>query len=100
MRHSKSGEHLYDLLLKQRHRHAECAVQRVGEQRVVVLPGFAGAAGQVGVHGAALDRARSDERDLDHQVVELPRLQPRQRGELGAGFDLKHPTASSPGATT
>ena len=48
------------------------------------------AAAQVGVDRAALDRARPDQRDLDDQVVELPRPQPGQGGHLGAGLDLEH----------
>ena len=43
------------------------------------------------MHRAALDRARADQRDLDHQVVEHPRLQPRQGGHLRARLHLEHP---------
>ena len=45
----------------------------------------------VGVHGAALDGPRPDQRDLDHQVVERPRLQPRQRRHLRPRLHLEHP---------
>ena len=38
-----------------------------------------------------MDRSRSDEGDLDGQVVERPRSQPGQSGQLGAGFDLEYP---------
>ena len=43
------------------------------------------------MHRSALDRARADQRDLDHQVVEHPRLQPRQGGHLRARLHLEHP---------
>ncbi len=43
------------------------------------------------MHRSALDRARPDQRHLDHQVVEHPRLQPGQRGHLRAGLHLEHP---------
>jgi hypothetical protein len=32
----------------------------------------------------------ADDRDLDHQVVEAARLQPRQHGHLRARLDLEH----------
>ena len=51
---------------------------------------LAGAAPQVRVHRAALDRARADERDLDHEVVEGARPQPRQRAHLRAALHLEH----------
>ena len=38
----------------------------------------------------ALDRARPDDRDLDHEVVEAARLQPRQHVHLRPAFDLEH----------
>src|SRR6201995_5517832 len=42
-------------------------------------------------HRATLDRPGPDQRDLDHQVVEHPRPQPRQGGHLRARFNLEHP---------
>lgn len=42
------------------------------------------------MHGAALDGARADERDLDDKVVEASRAQPRQGVELGAALNLEH----------
>ena len=48
------------------------------------------AAAQVGMHHVALDRAGPDDRHLDHQVVEAPRLQPRQHAHLRPALDLKH----------
>jgi hypothetical protein len=42
------------------------------------------------VDGLPLDRAGPDECDLDGQVVERARPQPRQRGLLCAGFNLEH----------
>ena len=38
----------------------------------------------------ALDRTGSDDRQLDHKVVELVRLDPRQHRHLRAAFDLKN----------
>ena len=45
----------------------------------------------VRMHRAALDGPGADQRDLDHQVVEHPRPQPRQGGHLRAGLHLEHP---------
>ena len=45
--------------------------------------------------GAALDRARPDERHLDDEVVEPSRLQPGERLHLGAALDLETPTVSA-----
>jgi len=44
---------------------------------------------QVGMHHIALDRPRSDDRHLDHQVVEDPGFQPRQHAHLRPAFDLE-----------
>ena len=38
----------------------------------------------------ALDRPGPDNRDLDHQIVEAARAQPREHVHLRAAFDLKH----------
>ena len=50
---------------------------------------LARAPAQVRVHHAALDRPRPHDRDLDHQVVEGARLQPRQHAHLGSALDLE-----------
>ena len=42
----------------------------------------------VGIDGAALDRAGPDQRDLDHQVFDRIDLQPQDRLELRATLDL------------
>jgi hypothetical protein len=55
---------------------------RVGDRFLAV------AAAQVGVHGVALDRPGTNQRDFDRQVVEAAGLQTGQGGLLGAGFDL------------
>ncbi len=47
------------------------------------------AAAQIGMHHVALDRARPDDRDLDDEVVEGARLDPRQHRHLRAAFDLE-----------
>ena len=46
-------------------------------------------AAQVGVHGVSLDGPGPDDRDLDHQVVEFPRLGLVQRLLLGSRLDLE-----------
>ena len=43
------------------------------------------------MHRAALDRSGTDQGDLDDEVVEAPRLEPRQRGHLRPRLDLEHP---------
>ena len=45
---------------------------------------------QVGMHHAALDRAGPDDRDLDDEIVELLRLEPRQHRHLRPALDLEH----------
>ena len=42
------------------------------------------------MHHVALDRAGAHDRHLDHQVVEVHRLEPRQHGHLRAAFHLEH----------
>ena len=42
------------------------------------------------MHHVALDRAWTDDGDLDHEVVKYPRLQARQHVHLRAALDLKH----------
>jgi hypothetical protein len=44
---------------------------------------------QVGVDHVALDRPGAHDRHLDHQVVEVARLEARQHGHLGAALDLE-----------
>ena len=51
---------------------------------------LAAAALQVRVDHVALDRPRAHDRDLDHQVVEAARLQPRQHVHLRPALDLEH----------
>ena len=48
------------------------------------------------MHRAALDRPGPDEGDLDHEVVEPPRLQARQQPHLRARLDLEHPDRVGP----
>ena len=80
---------LHHLLLEQRH------AQRLAQRRAhrLVRHGRvleAVVAAQVRMHRTALDRARPDQRDLDDQVVELLRAQPRQGGHLRPGLHLEH----------
>jgi hypothetical protein len=86
---------LHELLLEQRH--SERLLQRALEQGVVVGDlVHPVAAPDVGVHGPTLDGAGPDERHLDHQVVELPGLQPGQCGHLRARLHLEHPDRVGP----
>ena len=39
---------------------------------------------------AALDRARPHDRNFDHEIVEILRLEPRQHAHLRARFDLEY----------
>ena len=56
----------------------------IGDRLVTV------ATADVRMHRAALDGPGTDQRDLDHQVVEATRLQSRQGGHLRTRFDLEH----------
>ena len=80
---------LHHLLLEDRH--AERALQdaphciaRIGD-RLELLP-----AAQIRMHHSPLDRTGADDRDLDHQVVVILRLHPRQHRHLRARLDLEH----------
>ena len=42
------------------------------------------------MHHVALDRTGAHDRDLDHEIVELLRLQARQHRHLRAALDLEH----------
>ena len=44
---------------------------------------------EVGMNHVALDRARADDGDLDHEIVELPRFQPRQHVHLRPALHLE-----------
>ncbi len=81
---------LHQLFLEQRH--AEGFAQRRFHGRMVVDDLLETVAPlDVRVHRPALDGTGTDQRDLDHQVVEHPRFQPGQGGHLRAGLDLEHP---------
>ena len=81
--------HLHELLLEQRH--AEGLLEASLEERVEVGDRLlAPPAADVGMDGAALDRAGPDEGHLDDDVVERPRPQPREGGHLGPALDLEH----------
>ena len=80
------------LLLEERH--AERLVEhflqlfgRIGDLLLAALPA------EVGMHHVALDRAGADDRDLDDQVVELFRAQPRQHVHLRPALHLEHADA-------
>ena len=45
---------------------------------------------QIGMHHVALDRPGPHDRDLDDEIVEFLRLQPRQHRHLRAALDLEH----------
>src|SRR5437899_8077134 len=78
------------LLLEERH--AERARQDRLEARVRVRDRLAAApAADVGMHHVADDRARADDGDLHHEVVETLGMDARQRRHLGAALHLEHP---------
>ena len=80
---------LHQLFLEQRN--PERLGQARFERRMRVRDRFlTGATPQVRMHRAALDRSRPDERDLDDEVVERARPQPRQRAHLRAALHLEH----------
>ena len=62
---------------------------QVGDRLLAVAPA------DVRVHRTPLDRAGTDEGDLDDEVVEGARPQARQRRHLGAALDLNTPTESA-----
>ena len=71
-------------------RHAEGALQDHFERGVGVDDRFAaGAPVEIGVDHLSHDRARADDGDLDHQVVEALGLEPRQGRHLRAALDLE-----------
>ena len=76
------------LLLEQRH--AEGLAEHLLQLGLGIDDGLQPfAPAQIGMHHVALDRARPDDRHLDHQVVEGARLDPRQHRHLRAAFDLE-----------
>ena len=79
----------HDLLLEQRH--AERALEHAAHLFARVHHRFQPAlAAQVRMHHLALDRSRTHDGDLDHQVIEVFRLEPRQHRHLRARLDLEH----------
>ena len=90
-RRKTGGDHreLHDLFLE--YRHAERALEHApyGFARVTFFLEPLLAA-QIGMHHAALDRAGTHDRDLNHEVVEFIRPQARQHAHLRARLDLEH----------
>jgi len=86
---------LHRLLLKQRHaqRLAQHALDLLIRIRHRLLPG---AAAQVGMNHFPLDRPGADDRHLDHQVVILPRPQPRQHRHLRPRLHLENTNGVGP----
>ena len=79
----------HHLLLE--NRYAQGTLQDALDLLAGVIDGFlAIPPPQVGMHHVALDRAGTDDRDLDDEVVIASRLQPRQHRHLGARLDLEH----------
>ena len=80
---------LHHLLLEDRHsqRAPKCFLEgftRIGDELRMQSPL------QVGMHHAALDRTRTDDGHLHHQVIELAWPQPGKHRHLGPAFDLEH----------
>ena len=87
--------HLHELLLEDRD--AEGALEHRLQLRMGVRDGLAlHLAPHVRVHRPALDRPRPDERDLDHEIVEPPRLEARQKPHLRARLHLEDPDRIRP----
>ena len=81
---------LHHLLLKQRD--AESPFEDRPEFGVRRGDGFfAVSAAKIRMHHAALNRPRSHDRDLHHEVVKAARPEPRKHRHLRAAFDLKDP---------
>ncbi len=87
--------HLHELLLE--HRNPEGALEhrlelrmRVGDLLVPEL------ASHERMHRATLNRTGANESDLDHEVVEPPRLQAREQPHLRARLHLEHPDRIGP----
>ena len=81
---------LHRLFLEQRHperlaQHGLEFGRRIGDGLELLPPA------QVGVDHVALDGAGPHDRDLDDEVVERSRAQPRQHGHLGPALDLEDP---------
>jgi hypothetical protein len=96
-RHDRNA---HRLLLKQRHAHGlvQNLLQLVGRPMVrgggrigrldAGLAEFL-ARQEIGVHHASLNRAWAHDRDLDDEIIEFFRAQPRQHRHLRAAFDLE-----------
>ena len=80
---------LHHLLLK--NRHAQGAFEHLFQRRAGVAHCLrVGACLQIGMHHATLDRPRSHDGHLHHQVVKTAGLEARQHAHLRAALDLKH----------
>ncbi len=85
----REDSQLHHLFLEDRH--AQRALQRLLGLLAGIDDGLLLlAALQVWMHHAALDRPRTHDRHLHHQVVELLRLQARKHAHLRAAFHLEH----------
>src|SRR5689334_8767659 len=51
---------------------------------------FTSSSAEVRMYHISLDRPRPDDRDFDDEIVEAPRLQPRQRIHLCTALDLEN----------
>ncbi|MCY1442023.1 hypothetical protein D9M71_583650 [compost metagenome] len=86
---ARDDRQLHHLFLEQRY--AEGAPEHRDQFVGGVFDGFFPVPpAQVGMHHVALDRPGADDGDLDHQVVELLRLQARQHRHLRPRLDLEH----------
>ena len=82
--------HLHELFLEQRD--AQGLLEAMFEQGVQIGHGLGALASpKVGVHGAALDRARADKGHFDHEVIKCAWAQAGERCHLGPALDLENP---------
>ena len=85
----RDDRELHHLLLEDRH--AERALEHAPDRIAGIRDGFdALPPAQVGMHHPALDGAGAHDGDLDHEIVEARRFEPRQHRLLRARLDLEH----------
>ena len=78
--------------------HTERLFQNRNQARVRVLHGFLTApAAEIRMHHSAHDGPGPHDADLDHKVVKVSRLHPREHGHLRPALDLKGTQGIGPG---
>src|SRR5579883_517793 len=90
LRREACGDHgdLHRLLLEERY--ATGSRQHFAQLLLGIFELLSVASLEVGVDHLALDRSGPDDCDLDHQIVEVSRLEAGQHRHLRPAFDLEH----------